>query len=526
MAFVDARIPIGNWQSAIGNGLIDWTPSARDGKTMILMFAKRPDRAAQVSQALKLAAQSVAQGKPDEAVRICRNLLAKFPNDARIHYALGVALGHIGQIDPAIDRLRQAIRLKPDLFEAHTNLGVLLGRRGNPDESMAAFIEAIRLRPDVAELQMNLSNALRENWRFEQAIAAAQKAIALKPSLPEAQLCLGAAMACVGRFDRAIDAYRCAIRLRPDFPAAHLNLALAELVTGNFERGWPEYEWRRQCPSALPPRKFAQAPWKGHPLDGKTILLHAEQGFGDAIHFIRYAPLVAGRGGKIVLECQPALVRLFGNFPGVGQIVTTGQPLPAFDYQCPLPSLPGVFGTTMATIPATIPYLAADAEAADAWRKRMEPAGEFLRVGLAWAGSPDNRNDRNRSIPLEKFAPLSAVDGVRFHSLQTAPPPAAGGIVLSDWSAMLTDFAETAALIENLDLVISVDTGVAHLAGAMGKPVWLLVPFPPDWRWLLDRADSPWYPTIRLFRQETPGDWDGVIRRVAAELSRHKSNRG
>jgi len=512
--------------------LPDWTASARGGKTMILMFAKHSDRTAQVSEALKLAAQSVAAGKAGEAVRICRNLLANFPNDARVHYALGVALGHTGQVDPAIDELRQAIRLKPDLFEAHTNLGVLLGNQAKPEEAIAAFAEAIRLRPDVAELHVNLSNALRENWMMDQAIAAAQKAIALKPTLPEAQLCLGTAAACVGRFDRAIDAYRNAIRLRPDFPAAHLDLALAELVTGNLDRGWPEYEWRRQCPAALPPRQFAQATWKGQPLDGKTILLHAEQGFGDAIHFIRYAPLVAARGGRIVLECQPALVRLFGNFPGVGQIVTPGQPLPAFDYQCPLPSLPGVFRTTIATIPATIPYLAADAEAADSWRRRMKPSGEFLHVGLAWAGKADNRNDRNRSIPLERFSPLSAAGGVRFHSLQTAPPPAAGGenlssgIALSDWSALLTDFAETAALIENLDLVISVDTAVAHLAGAMGKAVWLLVPFPPDWRWLLDREDSPWYPTIRLFRRETAGDWDGVIRRVAAELSQHKSNRG
>jgi len=519
MAIADSRIPI-------GNHLIDWTASARDGKTVILMFAIQPNRTDQVSQALKLAAQSVAQGKAGEAVGICRKLLGKFPNDGRVHYALGVALGHAGQIDPAIDELRQAVRLKPELFEAHTNLGVLLGRRGKPQEAISAFMEAIRIRPDVAELHMNLSNALREGWKLDEAIAEAQKAIALKPSLPEGQLCLGAAVACMGRFDRAIDAYRNAIRLRPDFPAAHLNLALAELVTGNLGRGWPEYEWRRQCPSALPPRQFAEPAWKGQPLNGKTILLHAEQGFGDAIHFIRYAPLVADMGGKIVLECQPALVRLFGNFPGVGQIVTTGQPLPAFEYQCPLPSLPGVFRTTIATIPATIPYLGAEAETADAWRKRMEPSGEFLRVGLAWAGSADNRNDRNRSIPLERFSPLSTVDGVRFHSLQTAPPPAGSGIALSDWSALLTDFAETAGLIENLDLVICVDTAVAHLAGAMGKPVWLLVPFPPDWRWLLDRADSRWYPTMRLFRQETPGDWDGVIGRVAGELSRHKSNRG
>jgi hypothetical protein len=373
---------------------------------------------------------------------------------------------------------------------------------------------------------MNLSNALRESWRMDQAIAAAEKAIALKPTLPEAHLSLGAALACTGRFDRSIDAYRRAIGLKVDLATAHLSLALAELVTGKLERGWPEYEWRRKCPSVLASRQFAQAFWKGQALEGKTILLYAEQGFGDAIHFIRYAPLVAATGGKVVLECQPALERLFRRFPGVSRIATAGQSLPAFDYQCPLPSLPGVFKTTISTIPATIPYLAADAETADCWRKRIESTGKFPHVGLVWAGSPDNLNDRNRSIPLERFAPLAAAERVRFHSLQTAPPPAVGGIALSDWSALLTDFAETAGLIANLDLVIAVDTAVAHLAGAMGKPVWLLLPFSPDWRWLLDRSDSPWYPTMRLFRQEIPGDWESVIRRVATELSQFNCIRG
>jgi hypothetical protein len=223
-------------------------------------------------------------------------------------------------------------------------------------------------------------------------------------------------------------------------------------------------------------------------------------------------------GGRVVLECPAAVLPLFRGFPGVDQVLAWGVPLPLCNVQCALASLPGIFNTTVQSIPATVPYLAADAGAAESWRKRMKPSSGVLQIGLAWAGRPENRNDRNRSIRLESFLPLANVAGVRFHSLQTnrtADPPFA----ISDWSELLKDFGETAAMIANLDLVISVDTAVAHLAGAMGKPAWVLLPFPPDWRWMLDRTDSPWYPTMRLFRQKERGDWDAVIQRVAEELA-------
>jgi Flp pilus assembly protein TadD len=478
------------------------------------MSANQSNSLARVNDALKLAAKSISAGKPREAIEICRAILEQFPGEAKIHYALGVALTQMGKPDEAIAAYRAALRLRPDFFEVRVNLGTVLGGAGRSDEAIAEFSEASRLRPDVAEIHVNLSNALRDSWLIDRAIAESEKALAIKPSLAEAHLCLGAALACKGEFARAIAVYRDAIRIRPDFPAAHLNLALAELVTGNLQQGWPEYEWRQSCSAALQPRRFSQPAWNGDHLGGKTILLYAEQGFGDAIHFIRYAPMVAKLGGKVLLECQPALVRLFQNVPGIERIVAVEQTLGHFDLHCALPSLPLMFGTTLDSIPAAIPYLAAEPQAAEAWRTRIDRSGKHLHVGLAWAGSAENRNDRNRSIPLTKFSPLNSPDRIQFHSLQITPPPAKSGISVTDWSAHLKDFADTAALIANLDLVISVDTAVAHLVGAMGKKVWLLLPFPPDWRWLLDRTGSPWYPTIRLFRQETPGDWDSVIRRL------------
>jgi hypothetical protein len=265
-------------------------------------------------------------------------------------------------------------------------------------------------------------------------------------------------------------------------------------------------------------------------LEGRTILLHAEQGFGDVIQFIRYLPLVEQRGGRIIVECQAELQRLFQTTAERCQIVIRGQPLPAFDLHCPLLSLPRAFGTALANIPGTEPYLQADAEQVGRWQRRLGEFDSMVKVGLAWAGSPTHKKDRNRSMKLARLAPLGQAPGVRFFSLQKGataaqaktPPP---GMDLVDWTEELKDFADTAALIANLDLVIAVDTAVVHLAGAMGKPVWTLLPFVPDWRWLLEREDSPWYPTMRLFRQNSWGDWDSVITRVADALSQWVKNR-
>lgn len=478
------------------------------------MPTKRPNSSYGVNEALRHVAGNISTGNAHEALRICRNAIAQFPTEARLYYGLGIALSQAGSPAEAVAAYHNALRLQPAFFEALVNLGAVLSGLGRLPEAVQSLRQATQLHPDVAEVYVNLSNALRENWELDEAIAAGKKSLQIKPGLAVASICLGAALACRGDFDQAITVYRDAIKIRPDFPAAHLNLGLVLLVTGNFAEGWAEYEWRRRCAAAMQPRKFSQPAWMGENLTGKTILLHAEQGFGDAIHFIRYVPMVVEKGGKTILECQPGLVRLFQQIPGIQRVIPAGQAAEPFDVHCALPSLGGVFNTDLDSIPATIPYLAAAPSAVQSWAKRLARSGQRIEIGLAWAGSAENRNDRNRSISLAKFTPLVSSERFRLHSLAVAPPPGDSGVPIVDWSADLKDFAETAALISNLDLVISVDTAVAHLAAAMGKKVWLLLPFPPDWRWMLDRTDSPWYPTVRLFRQQTPGDWDAVIRRL------------
>jgi len=308
-------------------------------------------------------------------------------------------------------------------------------------------------------------------------------------------------------------------------PDGHWNLALALLVQGHFPEGWEEYEWRWKTKGLLSPRQLLPQPlWDGRPLAGRAILLHAEQGLGDTIQFIRYLPLVAQRGGRVIVECQPELQRLVQAMTPDIPVLARGQPLPDFAFQCPLLSLPKALGTTLATIPATVPYLHADAQNVQMWRDRLAGHGSALKVGLIWAGNPHHKNDRNRSVKLASLAPLAQVPGVQFYSLQKGaaaaqaktPPP---GMDLIDRTDDLQDFADTAAMIANLDLVIAVDTSVVHLAGALAKPVWTLLPYCPDWRWLLKRQDSPWYPTMRLFRQPEIGDWDSVIQQLAAALA-------
>jgi tetratricopeptide (TPR) repeat protein len=467
---------------------------------------------------LRDAARHLSAGQAEAAVRACQEAIKRFPNHPQSHYALAVALNGAGRLDDAIQSYQTTVRLKPDFFEAWTNLGGAMARRGRLDEAVEAYTRALRIRPNVAEMHANLSNALRDTGRLAEAEAAAKQALALKPDSPHAHVCYAAVLASNGQYERAIEAYHEAIRLAPDLPGGHFNLAFSELVLGNWQRGWAEYEWRRRFPGAVPPRKFPTPDWDGRPLNGKTILLFSEQGFGDSIHFVRYAPLVAEMGGRIIVECLAPLARLFRGIPKIDQVIVAGRLLPAFDTQSALPSLPGLFHTTPQTVPVQVPYLTAEPGTIEAWRERINPSPEMRQIGLAWSGSSENRNDRNRSIPPETFSRLSGAKNVRFHNLQIAPPPAIAGIQLADWSAHLTDFAETAGLIANLDLIITVDTAVAHLAGAMGKAAWVLLPTVPDWRWLLDRSDTPWYPTMRLFRQKTAGDWDEVLAHVAEEL--------
>ena len=293
---------------------------------------------------------------------------------------------------------------------------------------------------------------------------------------------------------------------------------------GRFEQGWPGYEWRWKCKEfgSLPP--FHPPLWDGSPLDGRTILVHAEQGLGDTLQFIRYAPLVHQRGGRVILVCQPPLIGLLTRSPGVERLVAQGEALPDYDVHVPLMSLPGLLGTTLESVPADVPYLDAEPQLVEAWRHRLGSYPGF-KVGIVWQGNPKFRLDRRRSIPLAQFAPLARVPGVHLFSLQKGPGAEQLAAVtdrfpVTDLGRRLDDFMDTAAVLKNLDLVISVDTAIAHLAGALGIPVWVALPFVPDWRWLMDREDSPWYPTMRLFRQARPGQWEDVFQRIAEALQR------
>jgi hypothetical protein len=316
-----------------------------------------------------------------------------------------------------------------------------------------------------------------------------------------------------------VEAFEKAITLRADYALAHWNLGLILLSLGDFQRGWAEYEWRWRRPEYARHDHFKRPRWDGTQLGRRRILLHTEQGFGDVIQFIRFVPKVVERGGKVILACHSELRRLLSKIEGVQQWIDPGETLPEFDVHCPLMSLPKVFGTTVQTVPGQAPYLAAGAELAERWRERVEGL-PGRKVGLAWAGRPGHGNDRNRSIRLNQLEKLGIVAGVSFVSLQKgeAARQQTPGLTITDWTADLNDFADTAALIANLDLVIAVDTAVAHLAGALGKPVWVLLPFVPDWRWMLDREDSPWYPTMRLFRQPAIGDWETPISRIVEAL--------
>jgi hypothetical protein len=363
---------------------------------------------------------------------------------------------------------------------------------------------------------------LNELGRPAEAEGVLRAALEAQPGSPGVLNNLGIALFAQGRLSKAEASYREALGRRPDFADAHNNLGIVLLAAGRFEEGWEEHEWRWKARHmAGGARGFSAPLWSGEVLgEGGVLLLHAEQGLGDTLQFCRYAPLAAARA-RVVLEVQAPLARLLSSLPGVSQVIARGEALPAFDAQAPLLSLPRAFGTTIETVPARVPYLAADPDQAAAWGRRLA-ALPGLKVGLCWAGEPRAgfpelaAIDARRSISLAALAPLAKVAGVSFVSLQKGAPAAQAAdppppMALFDYTAELADFADTAALVENLDLVISVDTSVAHLAGAMARPVWLLNRFDTCWRWLLDRQDSPWYPTLRLFRQTTPGDWTSVI---------------
>lgn len=470
-----------------------------------------------------------AAGRTEDALAAFDQALALGSKDPGVHSDRGNVLLDLDRAALALDAFDRALALRADYAEAFGNRGNALRALNRHTEALDSLDRAIALKPDFADAHSNRGNVLQDLDRHADAVDSYDRALALQPDHLDALVNRGVALRALGRQAAALASYERALAVRPDHVTARTNRSLCLLQTGDFANGWVEHEWRLRMPAFAPTAgRFRDPPWRGSAsLKGKTILLHAEQGFGDTLQFCRYVPLVAARGARVVLEVGRPLRRLLTTLDGAAQVISGDDPTPGCDVHCPLLSLPLAFGTTLNTIPPPAP-LRPDREQMAHWQQHLASL-PGRRVGLVWEGSslkrhPEGRAaDRRRSITLSHFAPLGTIPGSSFVSLQTgtaaaqtAAPPS--GLAVHDFTTELTDFADTAAVIMALDLVITVDTAVAHLAGTLGKPVWILIQFDADWRWLLNRTDSPWYPSARLFRQSSFGDWNGVITEVAAAL--------
>ena len=492
-------------------------------------------------------------------------VVALAPDYAEAHYNRANALRDLSRFGASLASYERAIALRPTYVEALNNRAGVLAALGRTLDALAAYEDAIAVGPDSVEAHANRAKMLNDLWRSEEALAASEQAIAIAPDHADAQNNraialhelgrteaaletwmgvvarrpdhvkahnnIGMALQTLGRPAEAVAAYDRALTLAPDFSEAHLNRASSLLALGDLARGFEAYRWRWVAPEGPRLKRRLPCPlWEGEDLAGKAIFVHCEQGYGDALQFVRFAPILARTAARVTVMAEPPLVGLLRSIPGI-EVTDRVTDEASYDFQTPLLCVPRLLGTTLETIPAETPYLFADPAKAAAWAERLPARGEALRVGLVWAGGTRNDApslhaiDRRRSIRLEQYARLGDIAGVRFFSLQKdgpaaqarQPPP---GLDLIDWTAELRDFVDTAALVTGLDLVITVDTSVAHLAGALGKPVWVLSRFDGCWRWLNGREDSPWYPAARIFHQKAPGDWDEVMARVAAELAR------
>jgi tetratricopeptide (TPR) repeat protein/glycosyltransferase involved in cell wall biosynthesis len=470
---------------------------------------------------LSLGAVLQAHGLHEDAAAAYRRALTLNPDLADAHNNLGVVLAVQKKTEEAIASFEAALRLNPQLASAHANLGLALRRQDRLEEAAQSFHRALALRPDDLAALTALGNVLRDQGKLDESKESLQRAVALHPDSAEAYNCLGLTLARQNNVRETVEAHERAVALNPNHAWAHLNLGMTRLLNGELPVGAEDYEWRWQidsCPS-LP--SLPVPAWDGRPIPAQPLLLRTEQGFGDAIQFIRYAPLVRQHCGRLVMQCPPPLARLLATAPGVDEVVANDGELPSIAAHAALLSVMRLLGTTLETIPADVPYLGVDPSRVTRFEERLT-AATGLKVGLVWAGNPIHGNDRHRSLQLTALAPLLAIKGARFFSLQKGEAAAESlQTPIEDLGPDLKDFADTAAAVSCLDLVITVDTAVAHLVGALAKPVWTLLPFAPDWRWLLDREDSPWYPTMRLYRQPSAGDWGSVIDRVAADLSRH-----
>jgi len=500
------------------------------------------------------------QGRLDDAEAWYRRCISLAPDLAAAHNNLGTVLMEAGRLQSAIESFDRAIQTAPDQADACTNKGRCLMKLEAYPEAAASFQaaaainpasgsawrnlglayqkidrrhrardclkKAMRLDPDNCEIYFDLGNVSLDEGDMDAVIAWYRQGVAHGPPDADRLNNMGRLLLEQGRFGEALNCFREATDCDPENAGAHFNKSLMLLLTGDFAEGWHEYEWRLRKSDWRRgyPWRLDKPRWQGEDFKGRTLLIHCEQGLGDSLQFARYLPLVKARGGRIVFEVPPVLMRLFQRFPGVDRLCklsADGPPQLPFDIYSPLLSLPGILGTTPDTIPCDVPYLFADQSASARCRRWLCEAS--CRVGFIWAGSKGHVSDKHRSCRLSQFLPLAQIDGLQLISLQ--PEQSAEDIRHIDTEGnvihmgdRIADFADTAALVDCLDLVITVDTAAAHLAGAMGKPVWVLLPFAPDWRWQIDRSDSPWYPTMRLFRQRAPGDWQGVFTHVADAL--------
>ncbi len=420
-----------------------------------------------------------------EAEHTFRAICQHWPGESIGYNGLGLALEGLSRTTEASESFRHAIRAGTDPAAGWNNLGHLHWVEGRLEEAAEAFQAAVAIRPDFTTALLNLAHLHEERMET----------------------------------DAALDAFERVLYYKPGDSEANWNRALHQLLRGDYHSGFLGYEWRWVAGNR-PERAFTQARWDGFPIEGKTILLHAEQGSGDTIQFARFADLVARRGAKVILECPRGLVQVLKGVAGVSQIIAAGDGLPPFDTHCPLLSLPWALRLGLDGIPASVPYLHADQSLSQVWQDRLAEYKDEIRIGIVWAGDPQHPRDSSRSTTSEGFERIANIPGVRLFSLQKnkGGNPLLLNPNVVDCTPELDDYSDTAALISQLDLVISVDTSIAHLAGALGRPVWTMLPYFPDWRWMLDREDSPWYPSMRLFRQTSRGDWSSVFDRIYAEV--------
>ncbi|SEP41334.1 tetratricopeptide repeat protein [Propionispora vibrioides] len=495
-----------------------------------------PEAAEYFEKALKLQPNSpelyynhaqalVMQGKYTEAAQTLQQAAQFIPGSPDIYYFLGWVHDQQGNKQDALEAYQQTLTLAPDHLEALNGLGILLMEKAQLTEAIEYFQRVLSIDPDYFYALINLGSIYHCQNDFTKSIALFKRALVLQPDYPIALNNLGVALHSTGDLAEAVTIYRRSLALSPANPEPHVNLAMSLLSTGQLEEGWREFEWRLELIKPFSNREKTTKPrWQGEAIPGRILLIRGEQGYGDTLQFCRYASMAADQGLRVVLEVQPPLVRLLHSLLNV-EVIPYGEPLPDFDYYCPMLSLPLAFQTRLNTIPHTVPYLSIPPEDIEKWHRQLPPARRTnLKVGIVWSGKQRDASielssaDTRRSIHPSWLAPILSVDFVQFYSLQKEGPPAPQEFPLVDMMNACNDFADTAALIANLDLIITVDTAVCHLAGAMGKPVWLLVHFNSCWRWLQHRQDSPWYPTLRLFRQPQPNDWTSVINGVEAAL--------